>query len=324
LHIENIMLATVVICTRNRSKLLAEVAHAALAQEFTLGPWELLIVDNASTDDTPLIAQEIVASAPELARLVVEPEIGLSKARNTGFREALGEVVVFLDDDAFPDPGWLTVLVEALAVSDGPMCVGGAVHPLFVGELPPWFRARFLPYLSAWDLGDEVVDVRYNDYPRGANVAYRREVFDRYGGFSTDLGRRGRSLLSCEETELCLRIERDGRGVRFVPGAVVRHRTEADRISRRWLERRFRAQGASEAIVCWMHGGWPAVRRGLHVLRKNARYATRQWRWVGSEFAACQREAALGFLWRIPRAVMGVRRYRPGPGVMATYWMPFA
>ena len=320
---ETMVLATVVVCTRNRSSLLGEVGAAVLDQQLPAGDWELLIVDNASTDDTPEIARGVVALAPDRARLVVESEIGLSAARNAGFREARGEVVAFLDDDAFPDPGWLAGLVAALADPDGPMCAGGAVHPLFQGELPPWFRARFLPYLTVWDLGDEPVELRYNEYPRGANVAYRGEVFERYGGFSPHLGRKGKSLLSCEETELCLRIERDGRRVLYVPGAAVHHVTVADRITRPWLERRFRAQGASEAIVNWMHGGWPAVQRGLAAHRRNARQAARERRWVGPELASCQRQAARGYLWGIPRAVLKAR-YRPGAGVAAAPWQPFA
>ena len=318
------VLATVVICTRNRSSLLGEVGRAVLDQKLTRGDWELLIVDNASTDDTAHIARSTVDVAPDRARLVVEDEIGLSAARNRGFREARGEVVVFLDDDAFPEQGWLERLVEVLAAPDRPMCAGGPVHPLFQGALPPWFRARFLPYLTVWDLGPEPVDLRYNEYPRGANVAYRREVHERYGGFCTDLGRKGKSLLSCEEIELCLRIERDGRRISYVPDAAVRHVIVADRITPRWLERRFAAQGASEAIVNWQHGGWKAVRTGLGAYRRNARQAASQRRWVGVEYARCQLRAHRGYLWGIPHAVLRTRRYRPKAGVRAADWAPFS
>jgi glycosyltransferase involved in cell wall biosynthesis len=318
------MLATVVICTRNRSSLLGDVGRAVLEQELPGGDWELVIVDNASTDDTPDIARAVVAEAPDRARMVTEHEMGLSAARNAGFREAGGEVVAFLDDDAFPEPGWLAGLVGALVGPEPAMCAGGAVFPLFQGELPPWFRARFLPYLTVWDPGPDLIELRYNEYPRGANVAYRRQVFERYGGFCTELGRKGRSLLSCEETELCLRIERDGRRIVYVPGASVRHLTRADRITRPWLERRFAAQGASEVIVNWQHGGWPAVRTGLAAHRRNARRAAAERRWVGPEFARCQRRAYRGYLWGIPHAVLRTRRYRPEPGVRAAEWSPFA
>lgn len=318
------MRATVVICTRNRSSLLGEVGRAVLDQRLTRGDWELLVVDNASTDGTTEIARSTVDVAPERARLVIEEEVGLSAARNRGFREAHGELVVFLDDDAFPELGWLERLVEALDAPDGPMCAGGAVHPLFQGQLPPWFRARFLPYLTVWDLGPEPIELHYNEYPRGANVAYRREVYERYGGFSTALGRKGKSLLSCEEIELCLRIERDGRSIVYVPDAAVRHVTPTDRITPHWLQRRFAAQGASEAIVNWMHGGWRAVRVGLGAYRRHAREAARQRRWVGAEYVRCQLWAYGGYLMGIPRAVLHTRRYRPNAGVRAAHWAPFS
>jgi len=324
MHSGTVMLATVVICTRNRSSLLGEVGRAVLGQSLPAGEWELLLVDNASTDDTPEVARGVVDAAPDRSRLVVEDEVGLSAARNRGFREARGEVVAFLDDDAFPDPGWLARLTAALADPAGPMCAGGAVRPLFQGELPPWFRGRFLPYLTVWDLGPEPLELRYNEYPRGANVAYRREAVERYGGFSTDLGRKGRSLLSCEEIELCLRIERDGRRIVYVPDAAVAHVTVADRITPRWLERRFAAQGASEAIVNWRHGGWRAVRIGLGAYRRNARRAASERRWVGDEFARCQRRAFRGYVLGIPHAVLRTRRYRPKAGVRACEWSPFA
>lgn len=318
------MLATVVICTRNRSSLLADVGRAVLDQRLTGGDWELLVVDNASTDDTPAIARSIVALAPGRAWLVVEGEVGLSAARNRGFREAQGEVVVFLDDDAFPEQGWLEALTGALAAPDGPMCAGGPVRPLLQGELPPWFRGRFLPYLSVWDQGPDPLALQFNEYPRGANVAYRREVYERYGGFCSELGRKGRSLRSCEEIELCLRIERDGRRISFVPDAAVWHVVVADRITPRWLERRFAAQGASEAIVNWRHGGWKALRIGLEAHRRYVRTAARQHRWDGEELVRCQRRALRGYLWGIPHAVLRARPYRPKAGVRAADWVPFS
>jgi len=253
--------ATVVVCTRNRSAPLAEACEGALALGTPM-PWELLVVDNASTDDTLEVARAIAARHPGRVRVAVEPTLGLSSARNLGVRLARGSWIAFLDDDAVPAPGWLEAYDRALA-TPATGAAGGPVDPDFRGALPAWFEPAFLPYVSAWDRGPEPHALAYNEYPRGANMAFLRDALLRVGDFDPRLGRRGRSLRSCEEIELCLRLERAGLGVVYEPGARVRHRVEADRLTRDWMIARFAAQGFSEAIVDWKHFGRAGLRRGL-------------------------------------------------------------
>jgi len=254
-------LATVVVCTRNRSSALREACDGALALEAGF-PWELLIVDNASTDDTVEVARAVAAADPERVRVAVERELGLSAARNLGVRLARGELVIFLDDDAVPAPDWLDAYREVFAATDA-LVAGGPVEPEFAAPPPEFFGDEFLPYVSAWDRGGERHDLSYNEYPRGANIGFRRAVFERFGDFERRLGRRGRSLRSCEEIELCLRVERGGGRVVYEPRARVRHRVEGDRLSVEWLLARFAAQGFSEAIVEWKHDGLAGLAAGL-------------------------------------------------------------
>lgn len=302
--------ASVVVCTHNRSLLLAEACESALALDYPQQRWELVIVDNLSTDDTPEVAAGVAAEHPGRVRVVEERQVGLSAARNRGIREARGDVVAFLDDDAFPEPGWLAALVAALGGEV--LAAGGPVEPLFSGELPPWFGERYLPYVTVWDLGDEPCDLHYNEYPRGANIAFHRQAFERFGEFSTDLGRKGSSLLSCEELELCLRIERGGARVRYVPAARVRHRVATERLSRRWLEDRFAAQGRSEAIIDWGHWGVGGLRRGLSQAWRNAAGAWRGRRDgdAGRLLFACQRAALGGYLGSALKAPFTISRWR--------------
>ena len=313
---ESLPLATVVVCTRNRSRLLAPAAESALAMEYPADRWRMLIVDNASTDDTLAIAEELVRRHGERVEVIVERQLGLSAARNAGVRAALGagsEVVAFLDDDALPSPGWLTALARALATPGGE-AAGGSIEPLFEGELPPWFLDRYLPYLTVWDLGPEPVELTYNEYPRGTNIAFRAGVFERWGLFSTHLGRRERSLLSGEEVELCLRIERGGGRILYVPEARVRHMVAAGRLTPGWIARRFGAQGRSEAIIDWRHGGAAGLRRGLTQAVGNVLSARRHRRRSpgGALFARCQARALAGYLDGALRALATVRRYRAG------------
>ena len=107
--------ASVVVCTRDRSALLAEACATILEVEAPSGGWELVIIDNASTDDTRQVADSVRNLAPDLVRVVAEPTVGLSAARNRGIAEARGAVVAFIDDDAFPDRGWLKPSSQRLA-----------------------------------------------------------------------------------------------------------------------------------------------------------------------------------------------------------------
>jgi glycosyltransferase involved in cell wall biosynthesis len=314
--------STVVVCTRNRSRRLADACGEMLALDYPAERWELVIVDNRSTDDTLAVARELEASHPGRVRVVEEREVGLSAARNAGLRAARGEIVAFLDDDAFPPPGWLRALAAALG-RRGALAAGGPVVPRFEGELPDWFRGRFLPYLSAWDRGEEAEVLTYNEYPRGTNMAFRREAFERFGEFSTHLGRKGGSLLSGEEVELCLRIERGGGLVLYVPEAGVRHAVAADRVTREWLVARFGAQGRTEAIIDWRHGGLRGLAAGCRLHGRNAVAGWRDRRRDGAIVAACSRGAFAGYLDGALRALVTVPRYRPAdPGVRLAAWRP--
>ncbi len=317
--------ASVVVCTRNRSVSLADSLAGLLAMDHPCDRWELLVIDNASTDDTLEVARAVEREHPDRVRVVEEPEIGLSAARNAAVRESEAEIVAFIDDDAVPAPGWLGALVETLERPDV-LCAGGPVLPEFEGELPDWFAGRLLPYLSVWDKGDEHVELVYNEYPRGTNVAFRREAFERFGDFSTKLGRKGGSLLSGEEIELCLRIERGGGKVLYVPGAGVRHVTPAERVTPLWMMRRFQAQGRSEAIINWRHAGFRGLRRGLKMYVRNAIASRAEARFgeTGAILCRCQKRALRGYLFGMLEAPLRVRRYRSRAAEPPTDWQPFA
>lgn len=313
--------ASILICTHNRASDLAACCEALLALEGPPESWEAVVVDNASTDDTPAVAREWAARLGGRLRVVREDAVGLSKARNRAIAEARGEVLAFLDDDALPVREWLGALIEVLS-EPSVMAAGGPVEPRFEGELPPWLGERYLAYLSVWDRGPVVVPLVYNEYPRGASMAFRREVFEKLGGFSEHLGRKGKKLLSCEETELCLRIERAGGRIFYAPGARVRHKVAAGRIDQGWMAARFFSQGRSEAILEWQHGGMAALRVGLRRTWGYTRAAAQATGEGAALHLRFQRQALWGYALGAAEAMATVPRYR-AEGVELAPWLPF-
>jgi glycosyltransferase involved in cell wall biosynthesis len=297
--------ASVVVCTRDRGAAIEPTLEAAVALRAPFR-FEVLVVDNGSTDSTPAIVERFVLLRPELVRLAVEPVVGLSAARNAGIRLARGGWIAFLDDDAVPVPGWLEAYDRALA-EPGVLSAGGPVVADWSGELPEWLEPRYLPYLSVWDRGPVPIDLVYNELPRGANAAYRRQAFEQVGDFDRRLGRIGRSLRSCEEIELGLRLERLGARCRYVPEAGIRHRVDAERLTPAWMERRFAAQGFSEAIIDWRHFGLAGLRRGAagHAGALERAEAEAGPASLGARFARAARRAyrrgAVYAAWMVPR-----------------------
>jgi len=292
------MLVSVVVCTHNRGSLLSEGVPRVLEQQLPAGPYEVLIVDNASTDDTPERAGNLIKQHPERMRHVREGRLGLSSARNAGIRHANGQIIAFIDDDAVPEQGWLASLVSAF---DDPVvaCAGGPVIPVFQGELPAWFSPQLRTYISIFDKGSEPVPLTYNEYPRGVNLAFRKTVFEAVGLFSPSFGRKGRSLMSYEEIELCYRIERAGWTILYVPGASVRHTVHADRLSRDWFLRRFYWQGKSEAYFDLIHRGTRFIAQKLleHASFSHAReLMTSQASNSEGFYLLCRRQTWLGYL----------------------------
>jgi glucosyl-dolichyl phosphate glucuronosyltransferase len=258
--------ASVVICvyTDKRWDDIVEAVASVQAQDVT--PVETLVV----VDHNPALLDRATSTftGPGVRVLPNANKKGLSGARNTGVAEAVGDVLVFLDDDAAARPGWLAALLAPYADPDV-AGVGGIAHPRW-----PRNRPRVLPGDAPYDPDatgelDWIVGCTYTGQPTvqaevrnlmGCNMSLRREVFDRVGGFSEGIGRIGKNPLGCEETELCIRAHqaysRDGRACRilFEPAAAVDHRVSADRVEWAYLRRRSWSEGLSKAAVAKMVG----------------------------------------------------------------------
>lgn len=215
---------SVIICTRDRSEQLAQCLRSL--QALNQPPHEILVVDNApSTDAT----QQLIAQMPHI-RYIQEPRPGLSVARNTGIRHSTGEIIAFTDDDVQVHPDWVTRLQQAF-LTEAVMAMTGLMLP---AELETEAQQLFQGDSGGpnWHYQSIVFDFQFfNDMKRrgvpvwrigaGANMAFRREIFDRVGLFDERLGA-GASGCS-EDSEFWYRILAEGWLCRYEPTAVVFH-----------------------------------------------------------------------------------------------------
>lgn len=237
---------SVIICAYTEHRYDDLLAAIASVQQQTLQAKEILVV----IDHNRMLFTRMQAASPNITVIENTYTRGLSGARNTGILAAKGRFLAFLDDDALAAPHWLQSIAECFR-NKVVLGVGGAVIPLWLGE----YKATWLPEEFYW-----VVGCTYRGMPRsttiirnpiGANMAFRREVFDEVGGFRTDIGRIGTLPMGCEETELCIRAHQHWpyRVFLYQPDISVSHRVPSKRTQLSYFVARCYAEGRSKAAI---------------------------------------------------------------------------
>jgi glycosyltransferase involved in cell wall biosynthesis len=229
---------SVVVCTYNRCASLAETLTALAAQRGADRRWELLVVDNNSHDATASTVASFRRQNPALAcRYLFQPQQGLSHARNLGIAEARGELILFTDDDVIVGTDWIATFIDTMQAFGCDAC-GGYVAPIWERPPPAWLSERFHGFLAI--RMDESGPRRLGEQdepPFGANMGFRRTVFERLGGFDTALGRKGRVLAGGEEWDLFRRVQASGGQVVYTPALRVQHKVEAFRLRKAYFRR---------------------------------------------------------------------------------------
>ena len=249
LPVNNEMLVTVAICTWNRADLLDSALDEMCNMVIPSGvEWELLVVNNNCTDDTDEIIRKHQEDLP--LRRLFEPAAGKSHALNRAVREAQGQWLLFTDDDAFVDGGWLAAYCEA--IERWPECdfFGGPIEPRFEGSPPHWLAAEWKKLTSAYavlDFGPEPFPLSEERLPFGVNMAVRTDRHRAYT-YNTSLGPAPGSGRRGEETWLLEQMLRDGVQGRWVPTARVRHYIPRDRQTARYLRDYFFWFGKTEEM----------------------------------------------------------------------------
>ena len=237
--------------TYNRGELLQDAVRNVLAQRDAITPaFELLVVDNNSTDKTREIVESF-AGVDRRVRYIFEPQQGLSYARNAGIREAHAPLIVFTDDDVRVQPDWVASIVRAFREHPEADMVGGRVLPIWPAAPPAWLTRDHWAPLALIDCSEVSVTIAAN-HPiclLGANLAFRRSVFDSLGGFATDVQRVKDSIGSLEDHEFQLRLLRIGRQGVYDPRIILHAEIQPNRLERAYHRRWHTGHGHFHALL---------------------------------------------------------------------------
>jgi GT2 family glycosyltransferase len=241
---------SVIICAFTEERW-SELGKAVrLVSEQASVPDEVILV----IDHNPQLLERARSAFPTIRVIPNQEARGLSGARNSGVAAARGDILAFIDEDAWPEPGWLACLLDSYA-DHHILGAGGSIEPEWASGRPAWFPEEF----------DWVVGCTYRGMPTrtspvrnliGANMSFRRSAFETAGGFNRSIGRVGSFPAGGEETEFSIRVKQadPGGSLLYNPTARVHHRVPPARSNFRYFASRCYAEGQSKALVTRLVG----------------------------------------------------------------------
>jgi len=234
---------SVVIPTYNRAAILPRALESLLSQDLDPGRYEIIVVDNNSTDETRQVVESFVGKTPSV-QYVFEPRQGISYGRNAGIRAAGAAIVAFTDDDVRVSRDWATTILTVMAAHPEAACIGGKVLPNWQGPWPTWLTPEHWAPLALLDYGEAALPVTAQRRLCliTANVAYRREIFERLGMFAPHM-----AWLS--DHEILVRLWHAGGQGLYWPHLTAIADIVPQRMDRRYHRRWHRRHGRFTALM---------------------------------------------------------------------------
>lgn len=234
-------LASVIICTYNRSKILPDTLDSLLGQECDPAVNnEVIVVDNNSTDTTRQIVESYITAFGGKLKYVYEQRQGLSNARNAGVTNAKGDILVFTDDDCIVDKYWLTSIMEIFLKYNAD-CVFGKILPIWGSKkVPNWLAndRKLWGRLALLDYGDDVkIAESEKEQFFGANFAIKKQFLLDVGLFDPHLGRNGKKLFAGEDTVIFEKLLAFNKKIVYNPLAIVHHKIESERMQKQYFRK---------------------------------------------------------------------------------------
>lgn len=237
------ILISAIICTRNRSDYLRKAIKSLADQTLPINCYEILVVDNASTDHTQQVVFQEFASVNNV-RYLYEPIVGIARARNKGWAEAIGKYVCYLDDDEIASRDWLEKITEAFKAAGPRLClIGGRIDPIWESRRPPWLSKKIECYVSIINHADSVMFLNLSGfYVSGGNMAIPRTLLKEVGGFNHKFSRG-------EDTFLQMDLMLRGYECFYHPDILVKHHIRQYRMTKRYFVRLAFASGVLRAMM---------------------------------------------------------------------------
>ena len=269
---------SVVVCTYNRAALLPQALRSLFAQKIENLDYEIVVVDNNSSDDTPATVESLKSESPVPLHYVREPRQGNAYARNAGVEHASAPIVAYLDDDCIADENWVARIKSAFDRDPELDFVGGRVLPVWESEPPEWLNTSHWAPLALLDYGTEALNID-GSRPRGlltANLAVRKEVFDQLGGFLPSLQRVKGSIGSMEDHEFLQRICRGGKRGLYLPDLITWGPVDPERMTKAYHRRWHTGHGHFYAVLNdpeWERSSYRLFGVPGHLYKETARQA---------------------------------------------------
>ena len=247
---ETAIYLSVIICTYNRDKYIYNVLKSLADNKIDRDKYEVVLVNNNSTDNTELECSRFATDYPDVKfNYCVEYNQGLSYARNRGILESVGNVVVYVDDDALVNIDYLATYYNFFDTVVGVDAAGGPILPVYETKEPKWFSHYTRQLITGrLYLGEKTKEFSKGAFPGGGNAAYRKSVFDEVGLFNTELGRKGNSLIGAEEKDLFDKMVAKGIKFFYLPNAILYHIIPETKLTDDYFERLTYSIGKSERI----------------------------------------------------------------------------
>jgi len=256
-----------IISTYNREKYLPKLFKSISKQDYL--NFEIIIIDNNSPGNTKELTEEFIKNNPKLKiKYFLETKQGLSFGRNRGIKEANGDFIIFLDDDAFISNKYFNRISFYFKKYSGVMAIGSKILLDYESIIPKWENPYLNSLLGYFNLGNDVKYFKENNYPRGSNMSFRKEVFNLVGLFNTRLGRIGNELGGGEEKDIFQRIYNKKLHVLYVPDAIVYHSVPIKRTKVSFIRKQAIGTGKGEYIRVKNEGTMSLAKRILQEILK--------------------------------------------------------
>lgn len=261
---------TATISTYNRERYLPQVLASLKRQTLDKSLFEIVIVNNNSPGNTEEISKQFISENDDLkVTYHLETNQGLSFGRNRGIAEASGDYITFIDDDAFLADNYLEKIYNYFKQDSSIAAIGSKILLHYEDLIPDWENKYLNSLLGFFNIGDEEKKFPKNDYPRGSNMSFRMDVFEKVGDFNTELGRKGNNLAGSEEKDIFLRIYRHADlSVIYVPDAIVYHCVPIERTTSEFIKKQAIGTGKSERVRVKNEGFLSSLKRSIMELVK--------------------------------------------------------